>query len=61
MGHIHRFHYDVELNETEVVDEVEFELPYGTLGRMLDGFAIDKLEKVFNHRKKTTIERLDND
>jgi len=58
--HVHKFH-DVELNQTEVVDEVEFELPYGTLGRILDGFAIDKLEKVFNHRKKTTIERLEND
>jgi ligand-binding SRPBCC domain-containing protein len=59
--HVHKLHYDVELNQTEVVDKVEFELPYGILGRMLDGYAINKLEKVFNHRKKTTIERLEND
>ncbi|MGA8107649.1 MAG: SRPBCC family protein [Nitrososphaeraceae archaeon] len=58
--HVHKFH-DIELNQTEVVDEVEFELPYGILGRMLDGFAIDKLKKVFSHRRKTTIERLEND
>jgi ligand-binding SRPBCC domain-containing protein len=58
--HVHKFH-DIELNQTEVVDEVEFELPYGILNRMLDGFAIDKLKKVFNHRRKTTIERLEND
>jgi ligand-binding SRPBCC domain-containing protein len=58
--HLHKFHYDVELNRTQVVDEVEFELPYGILDRLLDGFATYELKKVFEYRKKTTVEILEN-
>jgi ligand-binding SRPBCC domain-containing protein len=58
--HLHKFHYDVELNRTQVVDEVEFELPYGILNKLLDGFAIYELNKVFEYRKKATVEILEN-
>jgi ligand-binding SRPBCC domain-containing protein len=57
--HVHKFHYNVELNQTDVVDEVGFELPYGIIGKLLDGFAIYELKKVFEFRKKTTIEMLE--
>lgn len=58
--HIHRFHYDVELNQTQVVDEVGFELPCGMLGKLLERLAIYELKKVFKYRKKITVEILEN-
>lgn len=59
--HVHKFRYDVKLNQTEVTDEVEFELPYGVLGRAFEGFANNQLKKIFEHRKKATIKALEND
>lgn len=58
--HIHKFHYDVKLNQTQVVDEVRFELPYGMLGKPLETLAIYELKKVFEYRKKITVEILEN-
>lgn len=59
--HVHKFRYDVKLNQTEVTDEVEFELPYGVLGRAFEGFANNQLKKIFEYRKKATIKALEND
>jgi ligand-binding SRPBCC domain-containing protein len=56
--HVHKFHYDVKQNQTEVVDEVEFELPYGIIGRLLEGLVSNRLKKVFEHRKRMTIKEL---
>lgn len=39
---------------TEIIDEIEFELPYGPLGRMFEGYALRRLEKIFEHREKAT-------
>jgi ligand-binding SRPBCC domain-containing protein len=58
--HLHKFRYDFELKQTQVVDEVGFELPYGMLGKLLDGLAIYELQKIFEYRKKTTVELLGN-
>lgn len=44
---------------SEVDDEVEFELPYGLVGKMLRGFASNQLRKIFDHRRMT-IEKLAN-
>jgi ligand-binding SRPBCC domain-containing protein len=52
--------YDIEQTQTEVVDEVEFELPYGLVGKMLEGFASNQLRKIFDHRRRMTIEELAN-
>lgn len=43
---------------TEVVDEIAFELRYGLIGRMLEGYAHKQLEKIFAHRKSATIAAL---
>ena len=40
------------LNQTEVADEVEFELPYEAMGRIFEGFANSELKRVFKHRTK---------
>lgn len=45
-------------NGTEVIDEIEFELRYGPLGKMLEGYAYVQLEKIFSHRKEATIAAL---
>ena len=58
--HVHKFLYDIEQNQTEVIDEVEFELPYGLVGKMLEGFASNQLRKIFDHRRRITIEELVN-
>ena len=52
--HLHKFRYDVQLNQTEVADEVEFELPCGALGRIFEGLTNIELKRIFEHRKKAT-------
>ncbi|MGC1929171.1 MAG: hypothetical protein WA667_09365 [Candidatus Nitrosopolaris sp.] len=52
--HLHRF-YDVNTNndqkQTEVIDEVDFEIPYGHIGKLFEGYAYSRLHKLFDHRK----------
>jgi ligand-binding SRPBCC domain-containing protein len=57
--HLHRFYYDVNFKQTQVIDEVEFELPYGVLGRVFEGYAYGQLKKIFDYRKKATIRALE--
>ena len=46
-------------DKTEVIDEVDFELHYGMLGRIFEGYVHSKLEKIFAHRKQATIKALE--
>ena len=55
--HAHVFR-KVDEKTTEVIDEIDFELRYGLLGRMLEGYAYRQLEKIFSHRKAATIKAL---
>ena len=55
--HVHSFRKIDEKN-TEVIDEIDFELPYGFLGRMFEGYAYRQLEQIFEHRKQATIKVL---
>jgi ligand-binding SRPBCC domain-containing protein len=43
---------------TEIMDEIDFQLPYGLLGKMLEGYVYRTLAKVFAHRKEATINAL---
>lgn len=43
---------------TKVIDEIDFELRYGPLGKALEGYAEKQLAKIFAHRKDATIEAL---
>ena len=52
--HVHRF-VEKEDEMTEVIDEIEFELRYGILGRLFEGFVQRKLKEVFAHREAATI------
>ena len=57
--HLHRFH-DINQKQTQVIDEVDFELPYGIIGKsLLESYTYNRLEKVFAYRKKATIKALE--
>ncbi len=47
-------------DRTEVIDEVDFQLHYGLLGRMFEGYVYSRLEKIFAHRKQATVKALEN-
>jgi ligand-binding SRPBCC domain-containing protein len=61
--HLHKFN-DINLNnnvqkQTEVIDEVEFELPYNSVGKLFEGYVSRRLEKFFDYRKAATIKSLE--
>jgi ligand-binding SRPBCC domain-containing protein len=56
--HLHRFH-NIEGKQTEIIDEVEFELPYGILGKLIEDYAYKQLQDIFEYRKITTIKALE--
>ena len=57
--HVHGFR-KIDDNTTEVIDEIDFQLHYGLLGRMFEGYVYSKLVKIFAHRKQATIKALEN-
>ena len=52
--HVHRFD-KLGDKKTEVIDEIEFELQYGFVGRIFEGYVHRQLEKVFAYRKAATV------
>jgi len=57
--HTHTFK-KISDNETEVVDDIDFELPYGVIGRLFEGYATSQLAKIFDHRQEATKAALEN-
>jgi ligand-binding SRPBCC domain-containing protein len=56
--HIHKFIADN--NNTRVVDVVEYKLPYGIFGNIIDMiYAQNRLRKIFEYRKRATIKALE--
>lgn len=58
-SHLHKFRDLDHGQKTEVVDQVDFELPYGILGKLFEGYAYNQLRKIFDHRKIATIKNLE--
>ena len=60
--HLHRF-YEINTNkhqkQTEVIDEVNFEIPYSYIGKLFEGYAYSRLQKLFDQRKVVTIRTLE--
>ena len=56
--HTHSF-CNIGNGRTEVIDEIEFELHYGWIGRLFEGYAHSQLKKIFAHRKQATMEALE--
>jgi len=61
--HLHKF-YGADNNnnqkQTQVIDEIHFELPYCIIGKLFDGYVYKRLEKLFYNRKLATIRSLEN-
>jgi ligand-binding SRPBCC domain-containing protein len=55
----HKFHNIMDGRQTEIIDEVEFELPYGILGKLFEGYAYKQLQNIFEHRKIATVKALE--
>jgi ligand-binding SRPBCC domain-containing protein len=55
--HTHKFKR-INENKTEIIDKVEFSLPYGILGNIVSIFFIKILRQLFEHRKDETIKYL---
>ena len=56
--HLHIFHSINDQKQTEVLDEINFEIPYGRVGKLFEGYAYTQLQKLFEHRKMATIRTL---
>jgi ligand-binding SRPBCC domain-containing protein len=60
--HLHKFN-DININnnqkQTEVIDEVDFELPYNPVGKLFEAYVNRRLEKIFDYRKAATIKSLE--
>lgn len=57
--HIHKFH-SIDEKRTEVMDLVEFELPYHIVGKLFEGYAYKQIQDIFEYRKLATIDALEN-
>ncbi len=51
--HTHKFRF-TDNKKTEVVDEIIFELPYGFIGRVFEGYVLKRLDQTFSHREEAT-------
>ena len=56
--HVHKFN-EISRNETEIIDEIDFELSYGIIGRLANSYIIHVLEKIFENRRVATKIHLD--
>ena len=55
----HKFHNIIDGKQTEIIDEIEFELPYGILGKLFEGYAYKQLQNTFEYRKIATVKALE--
>lgn len=56
--HEHTFE-EIADYRTRIIDKIEFELPYGFIGKILEFYILFKLQKIFEHRKRATREFLE--
>lgn len=55
--HIHKFKR-INKTETEIIDEVEFSLPYGAFGKIVSIYVTKILIQLFKYRENETIKYL---
>lgn len=56
---LHKFKDNNNPKQTEVIDEISFELPDGPIGKLFEGYADLRLQKLFDYRKEATIRNLE--
>ena len=55
--HLHKFN-KINDSSTEIIDHIDFQLHYGLLGTLFEGYVIRCLAEIFEHRKQATIDAL---
>ena len=56
--HLHKFNR-IDENRTEVIDEIDFELPFGFLGRIFERYTHDRIQQIFTYRQAATVNALE--
>lgn len=56
---LHKFKDNNNPKQAEVIDEISFELPDGPIGKLFEGYADMRLQKLFDYRKEATIRNLE--
>ena len=56
---IHAITIDNNQKQTEVIDDVEFEIPYSPIGKLFEAYAYSQIQKLFDYRKAGTIRVLE--
>lgn len=57
--HLHKFNR-LSNGRTEVIDQIDFELPLGIFGKVFESYVIRRLSAIFEYRKKKTMEVMQN-
>lgn len=55
--HVHKFS-NINHVETEIIDQIDFQLPCGFVGKIFEDYVIRQLSKIFEYRKQATIDAL---
>jgi len=58
--HLHKFN-KINDTSTEIIDQIDFQLHYGFVGTLFEGYVMRVLSDTFEYRKQATIEALRND
>ena len=56
-SHKHSFK-KVNQNQTKVIDEINFEMPYGIIGNLMEIIILRKIKEFFRYRKQVSIKIL---
>lgn len=56
--HVHKFN-KLSQFKTEITDQIDYQLPYGFVGRLLENYVMRQLCKTFEYRKWATIDTLE--
>lgn len=55
--HVHKFN-KLSQFKTEIIDQIDFQLSYSFIGRLLEDYVMHQLDKTFEYRKQATIDAL---
>lgn len=55
--HLHKFN-KIDDSSTQIIDQIDFQLHYGLLGNLFEGYVMRRLTEIFEHRKQATIDAL---
>ncbi|MDE1765451.1 MAG: hypothetical protein KGI27_04145 [Thaumarchaeota archaeon] len=55
--HLHKFN-KISEDKTEVMDQVDFQLHHGMIGRLFENYVMRQLSEIFTYRKQATIDAL---